>query len=70
MMCNNADLRALCPDSCDLMVSNLPTRGGTFIGNEFRSDVQVVEFGGGTNTIENEKDDEGTSWGKFLGFRI
>ena len=40
-MCNIGEFMSICPDSCNLMTSNLPTRGGTFIGNEYRSDIKV-----------------------------
>ena len=55
-----------------MMTSSLPTRGGTFIGNKYRADIKIVpssEFVG-TNEIDYEEDDEGTSWENFLGLRI
>ena len=75
-MCNIAEFKDFCTDSCNIMTYNMPVmyRGGTFIGNQYTS-IKVVsavpasEFVS-TNHIENEKDDEGTSWAKLLGFRI
>ena len=76
-MCNIAEFKEFCTDSCNIMTYNLPRmyRGGTFIGNEYTSikvfsAVPAAEEFVSTNHIENEKDDEGTSWAKFLGFRI
>ena len=71
-MCNIEEFKAYCPESCIMMTSSLPTRGGTFIGNKYRADIKIVpssEFVG-TNEIDYEEDDEGTSWENFLGLRI
>ena len=78
-MCNVGEFKAFCPDSCDTMTSNLPTRGGTFIGNEYRADIKVADAVPAselvaTNLIDVDKgqegDGDGTSWGKFLGYRM
>ena len=76
-MCNVGEFKAFCPDSCDTMRSNLPTRGGTFIENEYRADIKVADAVPASefvaaNLIDVEKGQEGdgTSWGKLLGYRI
>ena len=77
-MCNVGEFKAFCPDSCDTMTSNLPTRGGTFIGNEYRADIKVAdavpasEFVA-TNIINDDKgrkEGDGANWDKIQGYRI
>ena len=63
-MCNVGEFKAFCPDSCDTMTSNLPNRGGTFIGNEYRANIKMAdevpasEFVA-TNIINDDKGKEG-----------
>ena len=76
-MCNVGEFKAFCPDSCDTMTSNLPNRGGTFIGNEYRANIKMgnevpaSEFVA-TNIINDDKGKEGdrASRGKIEGYRI